>query len=72
MMLGSIFQGKLTTNNVMEYREMDLDGEVRNLGLEGFSDVTIAEDLRTGAQQLMLLSGIGHFRPNTVMVGYKV
>jgi len=38
--------------------------------LKMFAEITIAKTIRRGAQQLLLCSGLGTMRPNTVFVGF--
>ncbi len=39
-------------------------------GIQAFSDVTVAPTLLHGAQSLMMVSGMGKLRPNTLVLGY--
>ncbi len=39
-------------------------------GIQAFSDVVVAPTLMHGAQSLMMLSGMGKLRPNTLILGY--
>ncbi len=41
-----------------------------NKGIQAFSDIIVAPTLMHGAQSLMMLSGMGKLRPNTLVLGY--
>ncbi len=39
-------------------------------GIQAFSDITVAPTLLHGAESLMMISGMGKLRPNTLVLGY--
>ena len=41
---------------------------IDKMKLKAFPDVTVAQDYRTGCQNLMMLAGLGGMKPNTVVV----
>lgn len=48
-----------------------LQNKFRKEHLKAFSQVTVAPDKRSGIQQLILMSGLGHMKPNTVMLALQ-
>ena len=71
MIIGNVMQGNIPS--CLEKRQ-DLikawEDDVATLSLKGFVEVVPAETVRGGAQQLMMLSGIGGMKPNTVILGF--
>ncbi|XP_030042516.1 solute carrier family 12 member 3 [Microcaecilia unicolor] len=56
------------------WENLDSEGHVKWLNkrkVRAFYTTIVAEDLRTGARNLMQVSGLGRLKPNTLILGYK-
>jgi len=67
--VGSVTAGSIAKQQVAEQQEKWTEVS-QNHGLKAFVDVTMAPNRRVGYQNLMLTSGMGDLRPNTVVVAF--
>jgi len=67
-LIGSVFEGKFELGRIAAIRDF-WASKASQLNLKCIPEVTCAENMRSGFQQLVLLAGVGGMRPNLVCVG---
>jgi len=68
--IGHVVEGNFVESVELVQREKEAwEERCRAQQLKAFSQVSVATSVRKGIQQLLLMSGLGHMKPNTIMLG---